>query len=137
MLGSSEDIGWLQRTEGLPPVEDGTTRFVELLHDIRYLLSFRSKLKTKILKLFLQWVFYLQMTGKIWIANKPIVVSAVSLCFKKKKNREKFPLNMSKVTLDPGPIPITTNTITILHVLHIVSTGSNHMLCMIFLYISY
>ncbi|XP_010917809.2 uncharacterized protein [Elaeis guineensis] len=35
LQGSSEDIGWLQRTEGLPPVEDGTARFMELLHDIR------------------------------------------------------------------------------------------------------
>ncbi|XP_038981401.1 uncharacterized protein LOC103715577 [Phoenix dactylifera] len=35
LQGSSEDIGWLQRTEGLPPMEDGTTRFMELLHDIR------------------------------------------------------------------------------------------------------
>nr|XP_010917822.2 uncharacterized protein LOC105042326 isoform X6 [Elaeis guineensis] len=34
LQGSSEDIGWLQRTEGLPPVEDGTARFMELLHDI-------------------------------------------------------------------------------------------------------
>lgn len=37
LQGSSEDIGWLLRTEGLPPVEDGTIRFMELLHDIRYL----------------------------------------------------------------------------------------------------
>lgn len=35
LQGSAEDIGWLQRTEGLPPVEDGTTRFMELLRDIR------------------------------------------------------------------------------------------------------
>lgn len=35
LLGSSEDIGWLRRTEGFPPVEDGTTRFMELLNDIR------------------------------------------------------------------------------------------------------
>ncbi|XP_058074237.1 uncharacterized protein LOC131222985 isoform X2 [Magnolia sinica] len=33
--GSSDDIGWLQRTPGVPPVEDGTTRFMELLHHIR------------------------------------------------------------------------------------------------------
>ncbi|KAG1346700.1 putative Lecithin:cholesterol/phospholipid:diacylglycerol acyltransferase [Cocos nucifera] len=37
LQGSSEDIGWLQRTEGLPPVEDGTTQFMELLHDISLL----------------------------------------------------------------------------------------------------
>lgn len=35
LQGSSHDIGWLQRTEGLPPTEDGTIRFMELLHDIR------------------------------------------------------------------------------------------------------
>uniref|UniRef100_A0A1D1ZEL9 Phosphatidylcholine-sterol acyltransferase n=2 Tax=Anthurium amnicola TaxID=1678845 RepID=A0A1D1ZEL9_9ARAE len=35
LRGSSQDIGWLERTEGLPPVEDGTTRFMELLYDIR------------------------------------------------------------------------------------------------------
>ncbi|KAF8400867.1 hypothetical protein HHK36_014170 [Tetracentron sinense] len=34
--GSSTDIGWLQRTPGVPPVEDGTTRFMELLQGIRY-----------------------------------------------------------------------------------------------------
>ncbi|OVA08568.1 Lecithin:cholesterol/phospholipid:diacylglycerol acyltransferase [Macleaya cordata] len=33
--GSSDDIGWLQRTQGMPPVEDGTTRFMELLQGIR------------------------------------------------------------------------------------------------------
>ncbi|PIA64778.1 hypothetical protein AQUCO_00100327v1 [Aquilegia coerulea] len=33
--GSSDDIGWLQRTPGMPPVKDGTTRFMDLLHDIR------------------------------------------------------------------------------------------------------
>ncbi|XP_074585017.1 uncharacterized protein LOC141840838 [Curcuma longa] len=35
LLGSSLDIGWLQRTEQLPIVEDGTTRFMELLYDVR------------------------------------------------------------------------------------------------------
>ncbi|KAG6512208.1 hypothetical protein ZIOFF_030304 [Zingiber officinale] len=34
LLGSSLDIGWLQRTNQLPIVEDGTTRFMELLHDV-------------------------------------------------------------------------------------------------------
>ncbi|XP_068637335.1 uncharacterized protein [Aristolochia californica] len=33
--GSSEDIGWLQRVQGVPPVEDGTPRFLELLGNIR------------------------------------------------------------------------------------------------------
>lgn len=35
LRGSSEDIGWLERTEGLPPVEDGTARFLALLDGIR------------------------------------------------------------------------------------------------------
>ncbi|MQL98468.1 hypothetical protein Taro_031176 [Colocasia esculenta] len=35
LRGSSEDIGWLERIEGLPPVTNGTTRFLELLYDIR------------------------------------------------------------------------------------------------------
>lgn len=35
LQGSSEDIGWLERSVGLPPVEDGTSRFMELLNDIR------------------------------------------------------------------------------------------------------
>lgn len=35
LCGSSDDIGWLQRTPGMPPVKDGTTRFLELLHDVR------------------------------------------------------------------------------------------------------
>lgn len=33
--GSSDDIGWLQRTPGMPPVQDGTSRFLELLQDVR------------------------------------------------------------------------------------------------------
>lgn len=35
VLGSTEDIGWLQRAPGMPPVEDGTKRFIELLENIR------------------------------------------------------------------------------------------------------
>ncbi|KAG9449175.1 hypothetical protein H6P81_009140 [Aristolochia fimbriata] len=35
LYGSSEDIGWLQRKQGMPPVEDGTPRFFELLTNIR------------------------------------------------------------------------------------------------------
>ncbi|KAL6006126.1 hypothetical protein ACLOJK_040172 [Asimina triloba] len=34
--GSSDDIGWLQQTPGFAPVQDGTTRFMELLDHIRY-----------------------------------------------------------------------------------------------------
>ncbi|XP_023538652.1 uncharacterized protein LOC111799531 isoform X1 [Cucurbita pepo subsp. pepo] len=34
--GSADDIGWLQRASGMPPVEDGTERFVEILEDIRH-----------------------------------------------------------------------------------------------------
>lgn len=33
--GSSDDIGWLQCTPGVAPVEDGTTRFLEVLQGIR------------------------------------------------------------------------------------------------------
>ena len=36
LRGSSDDIGWLQRTAGMAPVEDGTSRFLELLAGIRY-----------------------------------------------------------------------------------------------------
>ncbi|XP_048228152.1 uncharacterized protein LOC8268313 isoform X2 [Ricinus communis] len=35
LLGSSDDIGWLQCTPGMAPVEDGTARFLELLGKIR------------------------------------------------------------------------------------------------------
>ncbi|MBA0846467.1 hypothetical protein Goshw_002526, partial [Gossypium schwendimanii] len=35
LRGSSDDIGWLQRTPGMAPVEDGTARFLELLEAIR------------------------------------------------------------------------------------------------------
>ncbi|PKU70015.1 hypothetical protein MA16_Dca022260 [Dendrobium catenatum] len=35
VLGSADDIGWLQRAPGMPPVEDGTKRFIELLENIR------------------------------------------------------------------------------------------------------
>ncbi|XP_020094094.1 uncharacterized protein LOC109714084 [Ananas comosus] len=33
--GSADDIGWLQRDLGMPPVEDGTKRFLELLESVR------------------------------------------------------------------------------------------------------
>ena len=35
LLGSSADIGWLQGSPGMPPVVDGTARFLELLSEIR------------------------------------------------------------------------------------------------------
>ncbi|XVE54214.1 hypothetical protein DITRI_Ditri03aG0062700 [Diplodiscus trichospermus] len=35
LRGSSEDIGWLQHTPGMAPVENGTARFLELLEAIR------------------------------------------------------------------------------------------------------
>lgn len=35
LRGSSDNIGWLQRTMGMAPVEDGTPRFLELLAGIR------------------------------------------------------------------------------------------------------
>ncbi|KAI4370342.1 hypothetical protein MLD38_018705 [Melastoma candidum] len=34
--GSADDIGWLQRAPGLPPVEDGTEKFTKILEDIRH-----------------------------------------------------------------------------------------------------
>ncbi|KAK9142094.1 hypothetical protein Syun_011494 [Stephania yunnanensis] len=37
--GSSDDIGWLQHAPGMPPVEDGTSRFIELLQEIRLLAA--------------------------------------------------------------------------------------------------
>lgn len=36
--GSADDIGWLQRDSGMPQVEDGTERFMEILESIRYVL---------------------------------------------------------------------------------------------------
>lgn len=33
--GSADDIGWLQQAADMPPVEDGTERFMEILDDIR------------------------------------------------------------------------------------------------------
>lgn len=39
LQGSSDDIGWLQRSEQFPPMEDGTTHFMELLHDVRHVVS--------------------------------------------------------------------------------------------------
>ncbi|XP_061343879.1 uncharacterized protein LOC133289873 [Gastrolobium bilobum] len=35
LRGSSDDIGWLQHASGMPPVQDGTSRFLELLSEIR------------------------------------------------------------------------------------------------------
>ncbi|KAK4414625.1 E3 ubiquitin-protein ligase BRE1-like 1 [Sesamum alatum] len=34
--GSADDIGWLQHAEDMPPVEDGTGRFMEIIDDIRH-----------------------------------------------------------------------------------------------------
>ncbi|KAG8391557.1 hypothetical protein BUALT_Bualt01G0200000 [Buddleja alternifolia] len=34
--GSADDIGWLQQSADMPPVEDGTERFTEILDDIRH-----------------------------------------------------------------------------------------------------
>ncbi|XP_061338846.1 uncharacterized protein LOC133285606 [Gastrolobium bilobum] len=34
--GSADDIGWLQRAPGMPPVEEGTERFLEILDSIRH-----------------------------------------------------------------------------------------------------
>ncbi|KAF5732896.1 Alpha/beta-Hydrolases superfamily protein [Tripterygium wilfordii] len=36
VLGSADDIGWLQRSSYMPPVEDGTERFMEILDNIRH-----------------------------------------------------------------------------------------------------
>lgn len=42
LRGSSEDIGWLQNSPGMAPVEDGTARFMKLLEGIRYHLNWIS-----------------------------------------------------------------------------------------------
>lgn len=34
--GSADDIGWLQRDPDMPPVENGTERFMEILDSVRY-----------------------------------------------------------------------------------------------------
>ncbi|KAK2991103.1 hypothetical protein RJ640_021567 [Escallonia rubra] len=34
--GSADDIGWLKHAVGMPPVDDGTERFLEILDDIRH-----------------------------------------------------------------------------------------------------
>lgn len=33
--GSADDIGWLQQDQSLPPTEDGTARFLEILDAVR------------------------------------------------------------------------------------------------------
>lgn len=38
--GSADDIGWLQRDPEMPPVEDGTERFTEILDNIRHGLHY-------------------------------------------------------------------------------------------------
>lgn len=41
--GSADDIGWMKRASGMPPVEDGTERFMEILDNIRYMsISFST-----------------------------------------------------------------------------------------------
>ncbi|XP_027192733.1 uncharacterized protein [Cicer arietinum] len=34
--GSADDIGWLQHAQGMPPVEEGTERFLEILDSIKH-----------------------------------------------------------------------------------------------------
>ncbi|KAK3025786.1 hypothetical protein RJ639_041942, partial [Escallonia herrerae] len=36
LRGSADDIGWLQHAAGMPPVDDGTEKFLEILDDIRH-----------------------------------------------------------------------------------------------------
>ncbi|KAL8498799.1 hypothetical protein ACS0TY_021940 [Phlomoides rotata] len=40
VCGSADDIGWLQKATDMPPVEDGTERFTELLDDISWPFAF-------------------------------------------------------------------------------------------------
>ncbi|GMY23298.1 GPI inositol-deacylase PGAP1-like [Fagus crenata] len=72
--GSADDIGWLQRASGMPPVEDGTERFTEILDNIRHGLH---KLPNSLVYLLVPGLF--SNHGPLYFVNAKMSFSKMGL----------------------------------------------------------
>ncbi|XP_077235386.1 alpha/beta-Hydrolases superfamily protein isoform X2 [Tasmannia lanceolata] len=72
--GSADDIGWLQRASGMPPVEDGTKRFMEVLDSIR---NGEHKLPSSMVYLFVPGLF--SNHGPLYFVNTKMSFSKMGL----------------------------------------------------------
>lgn len=72
--GSADDIGWLQRASGMPPVEDGTERFTEILDNIRHGLH---KLPNSLVYLLIPGLF--SNHGPLYFVNAKMSFSKMGL----------------------------------------------------------
>ncbi|KDP28844.1 hypothetical protein JCGZ_14615 [Jatropha curcas] len=72
--GSADDIGWMQRASGMPPVEDGTGRFMEVLDNIRHGLH---KLPNSMVYLLVPGLF--SNHGPLYFVNTKVRFSKMGL----------------------------------------------------------
>ena len=71
--GSSDDIGWLQCTPGVAPVEDGTARFLEVLQGIRW--QFNSYPFSHILNSTMEFYFVGYGDDRVFISLTPLLLA--------------------------------------------------------------
>ncbi|CAN6477951.1 unnamed protein product [Victoria cruziana] len=74
LRGSSDDIGWLQKEPGFPPVEDGTGRFMKLLESIR---KGEHKLPNTMVYLLIPGLF--SNHGPLYFVNTKVCFSKMGL----------------------------------------------------------
>ncbi|KAI4354749.1 hypothetical protein L6164_003592 [Bauhinia variegata] len=72
--GSADDIGWLQRAPGMPPVEDGTDKFTEILNNIRHGIH---KLPNSMVYLLIPGLF--SNHGPLYFVNTKVSFSKMGL----------------------------------------------------------
>ncbi|XP_072957436.1 uncharacterized protein [Typha angustifolia] len=72
--GSADDIGWLQRDGNMPPTEDGTRRFLELLESIR---KNEHKLPNSMVYLLVPGMF--SNHGPLYFVNTKVCFSKMGL----------------------------------------------------------
>ncbi|KAH7576252.1 hypothetical protein JRO89_XS01G0023000 [Xanthoceras sorbifolium] len=72
--GSADDIGWLQRASGMPPVEEGTERFTEILDNIGHGLH---KLPNSMVYLLIPGLF--SNHGPLYFVNTKMSFSKMGL----------------------------------------------------------
>ncbi|XP_044481256.1 uncharacterized protein LOC123207836 isoform X1 [Mangifera indica] len=72
--GSADDIGWLQRDPEMPPVEDGTEKFLEILDNIRHGLH---KLPSSMVCLLVPGLF--SNHGPLYFVNTKMSLSKLGL----------------------------------------------------------
>ncbi|TKY68964.1 O-acyltransferase protein [Spatholobus suberectus] len=72
--GSADDIGWLQRDPGMPPVEDGTERFLEILDSIKHGVH---KLPNSVVYLLIPGLF--SNHGPLYFVNTKVSFSKMGL----------------------------------------------------------